>query len=106
MVATHHKKGVPPDAPKLCSESDPDGSLVRLLEAADLEAHPIAGCTVKNLGRLGSAFPVLARKKSGHWIIIIGLAAPGVGPRKAFVLDVEHEAEGVVEVSFDKLNEV
>jgi len=106
VVATHHKKGVPPDAPKLCSESDPDGSLVRLLEAADLEAHPIAGCTVKNLGRLGSAFPVLARKKSGHWIIVIGLAAPGVGPRKAFVLDVEHEADGVVEVSFDKLNEV
>ena len=66
VVATHHKKGVPPDAPKLCSESDPDGSLVRLLEAADLEAHPIAGCRDGQASHQLGLVIVNARGQAAH----------------------------------------
>lgn len=104
VVATHHRRAVPSDAPLLCKETEPEGSLVRLLNAADLEAKPLSNCTLKSLGRLGAALPVLARKKNGHWFIIIYVAAAAEEPH-VFVLDIENEAAGVQRFTYEQLAE-
>ncbi len=104
VVATHHRRAVPSDAPLLCKESEPQGSLLRLLHAADLEAKPLENCSLKSLGRLGAAMPVVARKKNGHWFIIIHVVAGADDPH-LFVLDIENEAAGVQKISFEQLAE-
>jgi ATP-binding cassette subfamily B protein len=88
----------------LCDESDAQGSLVRLLGAADLEAKLVSNCTPRSLGKLGSAYPVLGRKKDGHWFIIIhSVYLPG--EKHAFVLDIQNEAAGVQKISPEELLE-
>lgn len=104
VVASHHRRAVPSDAPLLCKESDPQGSLIRLLGAADMEAKQVSNCSLRSLGKLGSAYPVLARKKDGHWFIII-YAVASEGEKHAFVLDIENEAAGVQKISFERLSE-
>jgi ATP-binding cassette subfamily B protein len=104
VVATHHRRAVPSDAPLLCKESEPQGSLLRLLQAADLESKPLANCSLKSLGRLGAALPVLGRKKNGHWFIIIHVV-PDADEPHVFVLDIENEAAGVQKISYEQLSE-
>ena len=104
MVAAHHGKGVPSDAPSLCRDSDPKGSLTRLLDAADLEAKEVADCSLRVFRRLGSAFPVLGRKKDGHWFIIVHAVFSPEG-KFVFVLDIQNEAAGVQKISLDELAE-
>ena len=104
VVATHHRRVVPSDAPLLCKESDAQGSLVRLLNAADLEAKPLSNCTLRSLGRLGAALPVIARKKNGHWFIIIHVDSAS-DEKHVFILDIENEAAGVQKITFDQLAE-
>ncbi len=104
VVAAHHRRAVPPDAPQLCDESDPLGSLSRLLNAADLEAKQLSNCSLRSLGRLGAALPVLGRKKDGHWFILIHVGAGG-DEKHAFVLDIQNEAAGVQKITYEQLSE-
>ncbi len=105
VVATHYQKSIPQDALALCEEADSDGSLLKLLRHVDLDAKPVYCGSAKELNRLGEAFPVLLRKKNACWSIVVGLVGPAVAARRAFVLDLENEAAGVVEVEFDALQE-
>jgi ATP-binding cassette subfamily B protein len=89
----------------LCKESEPEGSLLRLLHAAELEARPLSNCTQKTLGRLGAAMPVIGRKKNGHWFIIIH-AVPVADEPHVFILDIENEAAGVQKISYAQLAEL
>jgi subfamily B ATP-binding cassette protein HlyB/CyaB len=105
VLATHHQKSVPQDALSLCEESDPEGSLLKLLRHVDLDARAVRFDSVTELRRLGEAFPLLLRKKNGCWWIVIGLAGAAVSANGAFVLDIENETAGVVEVDFTAIQE-
>lgn len=106
ITATHHKRPVPPDAAQLCNEADPEESLIKLFGSVDLEAKIVPKCTIGKLGKLGSAFPFLARKKSGTWFIVVGLSGAQIDGQKAFILDIENEAAGIVEISLPQLVEI
>jgi subfamily B ATP-binding cassette protein HlyB/CyaB len=105
VVATHHQKVIPQDALSLCEESDPDGSLIKLLRHVDLDARPLHCASVSELRRVGEALPLLVRKANGCWSIVVGLVGPAVTAKSAYVLDVENEAAGVVEVAFGAIQE-
>jgi subfamily B ATP-binding cassette protein HlyB/CyaB len=106
IVSMHHRRPVPPDATQLCTETDPEETLLKLFGAVDLEAKVIPKCTIGKLGKMGVAFPLLARKKSGTWFIIVGLSGAQIDGQKAFILDIENEAAGVVEISLSQLAEL
>ena len=105
VVATHYQKSIPQDALSLCEEADSDGSLLKLLRHVDLDARPLHCASATELGRMGEAFPLLVRKKNGCWLIVVGLAGPADAASRAFVLDLEDEAAGVVEMEFDALQQ-
>lgn len=105
IVATHHRRAIPANAPALCQESDPEGTLVGLFDAVDLEAKVLTNCPLGKLGKLGAAYPALARKKSGVWYIVIGVSGTDPLNQKIWILDVENEAAGVQEVTSAALAE-
>ena len=105
LAAAHYKRTFAQDILQSGSEADPEGTIVKLLQSVELEARVVTGCSVNNLLKLGASFPILAKRATGHWIILVCLGGNQKNGYTAFVVDIENEADGVREVPFSTLAE-
>lgn len=76
-----------------------------LLDSVDLDAKALDKVPVKKLTKLGASYPIIAKRSTGHWFIIVSLSGNEKVGLGAYIVDIENEAAGVHEVSFEKLAE-
>jgi subfamily B ATP-binding cassette protein HlyB/CyaB len=105
LAAAHYKRSYPQELLYKGIEANPGESILMFLDAVDLEGKAVKNFPVKKLTKLGASFPVIARKASGHWFIVVGVNGNEKSGLGAFIVDVENEAAGVHEVPFSKLEE-
>ncbi len=104
LSAAHYKRSFPEELLNQGREEDPEGTLLKFFDSIDLEARVIGQCSLEKLSKLGASFPVLAKRQSGHWMIIVDLSGTPETGRGAFIVDIQNEAGGVREVPFDELS--
>ena len=105
LAAAHFKRSYPQELLYKGVEADPRQTLLMFLDAVDLEGKAVDHFPVKKLPKLGASFPVIAKRATGHWFIIVSLSGSEKTGFGAYIVDIENEAAGVHEVSFEKLSE-
>ncbi|MEA3211419.1 MAG: ATP-binding cassette, subfamily bacterial HlyB/CyaB [Chthoniobacter sp.] len=105
LTAAHYKRPYPQELLNSGNEADPESTILKLLGSVDLEARAIRNSDVRSLTRLGGSFPVLARRATGHWIVIVDITGDPSAGYRAFVVDIENEAAGIQQVPFATLAE-
>lgn len=68
--------------------------ILRAMREVGLKSKVLRDCSWKKAGALGSAYPAIAIRKDGTWVILAHVL-PGEGPRVAAVLDPLRENEGL-----------
>ncbi|WP_245216716.1 peptidase domain-containing ABC transporter [Roseomonas nitratireducens] len=102
LIAMHHGLQMAPD--ELPTAQGPDmlpavlGSMRRL----GLKARALSHCSWDKATRLGSAYPALAVRRDGSWVILVHVVPGPDGELAAAVLDPAEEAEGVRLVPRDR----
>lgn len=96
LVSRHYGVTVTPEQLLGAKDEDIVGSVLRLMEESGLKGALLTNRKWKDLAGLGTAYPVMAEKKSGHWILVtqVSLNADGVG--QATVLDPQTEQSGAL----------
>ena len=105
LTAAHHKRPYAQELLHTGNEADPEGTIVKLLKSVDLEARAIKTADVGSLSKLGGSFPVLAKRATEDWIIVVDIVGNLSQGFRAFVVDIANEAAGIQQVSFAKLAE-
>lgn len=95
LVALHHGAQLHTDQLMVADGVNPIMSLMRVMRGAGFKGKVIKNCTWRSLSSLGGAFPALAIKKSGHWVVVAQVLSTANGPMAA-VLDPIHEHKGAV----------
>ena len=99
LLVAHHGVSLAPEQLPALAEDDMVPPVREALNRAGLRSRTIGPCSWAKAMSLGSAYPVLAVMRSGHWVILIqGVPGDG-GETAAAVLDPRREAEGVQIVS-------
>jgi subfamily B ATP-binding cassette protein HlyB/CyaB len=70
LVALHHGIQMAPEKFADTDQSDTVGSLLRMMRDVGLAGKVLKNRTWKDLSSLGSAYPIMAEQKSGHWLIV------------------------------------
>lgn len=98
LVAMHHGIQMSPD--ELPAEAAADGmtTILRAMREVGLKTKVLRNCSWKKAGALGGAYPAIAIRKDGTWMILAHVL-PGEGARVAAVLDPLRENEGLELVS-------
>ncbi len=105
LAAAHFKRSYPQELLYKGVETDPRQTLLMFLDAVDLEGKAVDNFPVKKLPKLGASFPIIGKRSTGHWFIIVSLSGSEKTGFGAYIVDIENEAAGVHEVSFEKLSE-
>jgi ATP-binding cassette, subfamily B, bacterial HlyB/CyaB len=85
------------------NEADPEGTIVKLLRSVDLEVQTVRNSDVGSLSKLGGAFPVLAKRATDEWIIVVDIVGDTSKGYSAFLVDVANESAGIQQVPFSTL---
>jgi subfamily B ATP-binding cassette protein HlyB/CyaB len=104
LAAAHYKKSFSQDILHQGDENNAEGTLVKLLGMVGLEARVISDCKVQKLRQFSTSCPIIARRATGHWIVIVELGGTPKAPT-AFVVDIENESAGVNEIPLSQLAE-
>ena len=95
LVALHHGVQVPPENFAAADEADTVGSLLRLMRDIGLSAKLLSGRNWEQLTHLGSAYPAMAERKDGNWVIVASAMPSTDGDTAVAVLDPRNEKAGV-----------
>ena len=105
LVALHHGVQVPPEKLGEADEADTVGSLLRIMRDLGIAGKILKGRSWDDIARLGSAYPVMAEQKEGHWVIVASTLALADGRVVAAVLNPLSEQSGVQLVSREQFTE-
>jgi ATP-binding cassette subfamily B protein len=90
LVAAHHGLALSPDELPAIGQPDMVPAVVAALTAAGLEARAVTGGDWAAAIGLGTAYPALALRRDGSWLILVHAAG-----EEAIILDPATEADGV-----------
>ncbi|MBF0428053.1 MAG: peptidase domain-containing ABC transporter [Magnetococcales bacterium] len=96
LVCRHHHVDVTPEQLLGAREADIVGSVLRLMQETGLKGAVLVNRKWKDLAGLGSAYPVMVEKKSGHWLIVSKVDFSSDGVPQATVMDPQFEQSGVI----------
>ena len=105
LTAAHHKRPFPQDLLHTGNEADHEGTIVKFLQSVDLEARTIRNSDVRSLSKLGGSFPVLAKRATDDWIIVVDITGDASQGYRAFIVDISNESAGIQQVPFATLAE-
>ena len=105
LVALHHGVQVPPEKLGEADEADTVGSLLRIMRDLGIAGKILKGRSWDDITRLGSAYPVMAEQKEGHWVIVASTLSLADGRVVAAVLNPLSEQTGVQLVSREQFSE-
>jgi subfamily B ATP-binding cassette protein HlyB/CyaB len=103
LAAAHYKRSFPEELLHEGREEDPEATLLKFFHSIDLEARVVQDCPLENLSKLGASYPVLAKRRSGHWMIVVDIGLHAEGVPGAYLVDVENEAAGVQNRPFSEM---
>ncbi len=99
LVATHHGLTVPPEKLAVADQSDTIGAVMTLMHEVGLQHRLLRRRRWRDLTSFGSAYPVMAERMDGGWVIVASpLPAPD-GQLVVAVLDPAKEQAGFVLLS-------
>jgi ATP-binding cassette subfamily B protein len=101
IVALHHGSQLKPEDFAEFDEADIQDSVLRVLRKVGLKGQAIRPRTWKGLAALDRSFPMIAVRRDGHWIVLLGLAEGADGPAVT-ILDPRSEHDGVSLVQRDR----
>jgi len=90
LVAAHHGLALSPDELPAIGQPDMVPAVVAALTAVGLEARAVTGGDWAAATGLGTAYPALALRRDGSWLILVHAAG-----EEAIILDPAAEADGV-----------
>ncbi len=102
LLAKHHGVHVPLD---LLSRADPRNSaaaVIGVMHEVGLSGQLLKRCSWRDMGRLGNAYPVMAERCDGTWLIVAGSVPTADGLGALAVLDPMAEQAGMVVIPRDK----
>ena len=105
LVGQHIGIPIPPSLLTGTDEKDTAGSVLQIMRKVGLTSKVLRRKKWKNLINLGNAYPALAVRKDGYWVIAVGAVAGPDGATNIAVLDPLSEGDGVVPVPQEKFVE-
>lgn len=93
LLLAHHGRQLPPERIGTIGAEDTESDMARLLAGLDFRTQLLQRRRWRDIARLGSAFPALARRRDGGWMILVGPVARAGGTELA-VLDPVTEHKG------------
>ena len=94
ILAQHHGVQIPPEMLATTNDKDTVRLMLRLMRNVNLSGKLIRNRKWKDLSALGSAYPVMASRKDGSWIIIVGTIPDADGNFSLAALDPQNEGAG------------
>jgi ATP-binding cassette subfamily B protein len=95
LIAMHHGIQLAPEELPLNGVDDIKGATLKAMRAVGLKGRSLERCSWDKAGRLGTAYPALAIRKDGTWVVLAYVITAADGQRFAAVLDPVTEHEGV-----------
>jgi ATP-binding cassette subfamily B protein len=94
VVGMHHGYRLKPEQLASTDMNDTLGSALRMMRRAGFACRLLTRAKPRALADLGAAYPVIALRKTGHWVVLVGLMDSD-GERMAAVLDPAGEGSGI-----------
>ena len=91
----HHGVQLAPEELPAADPADMLPGLLGTLRRAGMRTRVLRGCDWAKAGSLGSAYPVLAARRDGGWVVLVHVVPGPDGERLAAVLDPAEERAGV-----------
>jgi ATP-binding cassette subfamily B protein len=98
LIASHHHCHLPPEQLARVDTQDALGSACHLLQQSGLRYRVLNGRTWRDVTALGSAYPVIAIRTDGRWLIVTGMDSLASGGA-VVVLDPVTESDGLRSLS-------
>ena len=105
LVALHHGIQVAPEKFAAADENDSLGSLLRIMRDVGLIGKILKNRNWNDLTALGSAYPVMAERKTGHWVVLANVVSTPDGQSLLAVLDPITEGAGVALLRRDQFED-
>ena len=98
LVAMHHGVHVPPDLLSRADPGDPVTSLLSVMRDVGLTGRLLQNRTWRDVSRLGSAYPAMAERADGSWLIVASALPTTDGVEALAILDPVVEQSGIMVV--------
>jgi ATP-binding cassette subfamily B protein len=95
LVATHHGLHLTPEELPEARGQDMLPAMLGAMRRVGLKARAVTGCGWDKAAGLGTAYPALATRRDGSWLILVHVMPGPDGAPMAAVLDPQQEAAGV-----------
>lgn len=95
LIAMHHGLQMAPDELPTAQGPDMLPAVLGAMRRVGLKARALSHCSWDKASRLGGAYPALAVRRDGTWVILVHVVPGPDGELAAAVLDPAAEAEGV-----------
>ncbi|WP_029015132.1 peptidase domain-containing ABC transporter [Niveispirillum irakense] len=95
LIAMHHGIQLAPEELPTDGADDTKGSVLRAMRTVGLKGRIIDNCDWEKAGALGTAYPALAIRKDGSWVVLAQVVTTAEGERRAAVLDPATEQDGI-----------
>ncbi|MBF0183940.1 MAG: peptidase domain-containing ABC transporter [Magnetococcales bacterium] len=95
LICQHHGIEVTPERFLGAKEDDIIGSVLRLMSDVGLQGKLLKKRKWQDLANLGSAYPVMVERQSGHWVIVASVVNTADGSESVAVMDPNSEQAGL-----------
>src|SRR3954471_12119934 len=95
LVAMHHGLHLAPDELPPIEGPDMVPAVLRGMKKLGLQGRILRGCDWDKAGALGTAYPAMAIRRDGSWVILVHVIATGDGTRRAAIVDPANERQGM-----------
>jgi ATP-binding cassette subfamily B protein len=96
LVAMHHGVQVPADRLLRADTSDPAAAVLGLMREVGLAGRLLHNRTWRDVTRLGSAYPAMAERNDGTWLIVASPLPAQDGVEVLAILDPAAEQSGII----------
>jgi ATP-binding cassette subfamily B protein len=95
LIAMHHGLQLAPEELPAIEGPDMLPAVLRAMRRLGLHGKVMRNCGWEKLGALGTAYPAMAIRKDGSWVILVHVIPAGDGTRCAAILDPAEERRGM-----------
>ncbi|GGC61087.1 hypothetical protein GCM10011504_44140 [Siccirubricoccus deserti] len=95
LVAMHHGLHQAPEELPTIEGPDMLPAVLRAMRQLGLHGKVMRNCGWEKLGALGTAYPAMAIRRDGSWVILVHVIPAGDGTRHAAILDPAEEHQGM-----------
>jgi len=105
LLALHHGVQLAPEKFSGADQADTVGSVLGMMRSVGLSGRILKNRKWDDLTALGSAFPIMAERKTGHWVIVASAISYPDGRNVVAVLDPLTEQTGIALVPSEQFEE-